>query len=102
MIHSVTGNQTAKLTNIKKLKVKKAKVNLKAGSTYKIPKASIKKFKNKKKLINHEKTYRYVTSNSKVATVSKAGKIKGIAAGKCKVYVIGVNGQRAAITVTVK
>ena len=102
MIHSITANQNKRFTNIRKLTVKKAKVSLKAGKAYKIPKAAIKKFKNKKKLINHEKTYRYATSNSKVATVSKAGKIKGIAAGKCKVYVIGVNGQRAAITVTVK
>jgi uncharacterized protein YjdB len=49
----------------------------------------------------HAKAYRYLTTNSAVATVSSAGKITAKKAGKCKIYVVGVNGVYKAITVTV-
>ena len=45
---------------------------------------------------------RYVSSNKKIATVSKSGKITAKSKGSCKVYVIAVNGARKAVRVTVK
>lgn len=50
----------------------------------------------------HAKAYRYLSTDTDVATVSSGGKIKAKKAGTCKVYVVGVNGVYKAITVTVK
>jgi uncharacterized protein YjdB len=43
-----------------------------------------------------------MTSNSKVATVSKSGKITAKGKGTCKIYVVAVNGVRKTVSVTVK
>ena len=45
---------------------------------------------------------RYLSSNTKVATVSSSGKILAKAKGKCSVYVYAVNGVSKTIKVTVK
>ena len=64
-------------TNPKSVKVNQKKVTLKQGKTFKI-KAKVNKVNKKKKLMpkGHAPTLRYMTSNKKVATVSKSGKIK--------------------------
>ena len=57
----------------------------------------------KKKQLNHLlKNELYRTSNSKVATVSTAGVIKGVGKGTCYVYAFADNGVYAKIKVTVK
>ena len=83
--------------------VKKPRVSLKAGKTYKI-KANVVKLQKGQKLVptSHAPKLRYVSSNKKIATVSKSGKIKAKSKGGCKIYVIAVNGARKAVTVTVK
>ena len=46
---------------------------------------------------------RYLTRDRKVATVDyNTGRIKGVKAGKTTVYVLGVNGIRDKVVVTVK
>ena len=73
------------------------------NKTYKI-KATVNKLQKGKKLMptGHAPKLRYVSSNKKIATVSKSGKIKAKSKGSCKVYVIAVNGASKAVTVTVK
>jgi uncharacterized protein YjdB len=44
----------------------------------------------------------FETSNPKVATVDKKGKIKAVGKGKCKIYAYAQNGVCKAISVTVK
>ena len=102
MMHAYTGNGTKKYTNAKSVTVKKAKVSLKKGKTYKI-KASVKKMKKNKKLMpkSHVATLRYMTSNKKVATVSKSGKITAKGKGTCVIYVYAHNGVSKSIKVTV-
>ncbi len=58
----------------------------------------------KKKIIpsSHAPTLRYLSSNKKIATVSRSGKITAKSKGNCKVYVIAVNGASKAVSVTVK
>jgi uncharacterized protein YjdB len=51
---------------------------------------------------SHAPKLRYVSSNKKIATVSKTGKITAKSKGGCKVYVIAVNGASKAVKVTVK
>ncbi|WP_081669989.1 Ig-like domain-containing protein [Butyrivibrio sp. AE3006] len=45
---------------------------------------------------------RYSSSNKKVATVNKKGKITAKGVGKCKIYMYAKNGVAKSITVTVK
>ena len=99
--YSSNGNK--KYTNVKKVKVKKKKVAVKAGKTYKI-KAKIVKYKKKKKLMSkrYAPLLRYMSNDTKIATVSAKGKIKGKSKGKCNVYVFAVNGEVKTVKVTVK
>jgi len=103
--HFVAGNlsKDKKYTNVKSITVKKAKVTLKVGRTSKI-KATAKKVKASKKLLpkSYCATFRYLSTNTAVAKVSKAGKITAKKKGTCYVYVIGKNGVWKSIKVTVK
>ncbi len=102
-VHVYTTDGTKNYTNPKSVTVKKTGVSLKKGKTYKIE-AKVNKLKNGKKLIptEHEPKLRYISSNKKIATVSKAGKITAKAKGTCNVYVLAVNGARKTVKVTVK
>lgn len=102
-VHAYTSGVRGKYTNPKSVIVKKTSVSLKAGKTYKI-KACVTRLKNRKKLMptGHAAKLRYVSSNKKIATVSRSGKIKAKSKGSCKVYVIAVNGARKAIAVNVR
>ena len=102
-VHAYTGGGNGRYTNPKSVKVKKSKVTVKKNKTYKI-KASVRKLRKGKKLINgrHARKLRYLSSNTSVATVTKYGKIKGVAPGTCDVYVLAVNGSYKKVAVTVK
>ena len=103
VMHAYTGNGTKKYTNAKSVTVKKTKVSLKKGKTYKI-KAKVNKVKKNKKLMpkGHAPKLRYLTSDSKVATVSKKGKITAKGKGTCTITVFAHNGVSKNVKVTVK
>lgn len=90
-------------TNPKSIKVNRTKVVLKKGKTFKV-KATVKKLKAKMKMMptSHTAVVRYITSNSKIAKVSKKGKITAKAKGRCDIYAITQNGIWKKIKVTVK
>ena len=56
----------------------------------------------KNKTIHYHRAICYETSNSKVATVTKSGKIKAVGEGTCKIWVYAQNGVYKTITITVK
>ena len=91
----------ANTTNVTSIKVNKSKVNLTTGKTFKL-KCTTKVENSKKSLLSHTSAYRYYTSNTKVATVTKNGVIKAKGKGKCTVYVLANNGVYKRIKVTVK
>ena len=99
--HSITGNSNKSYTNVKSLSLKKKKLSLSKGASATVS-VKIKKAKAGKKLIAHSDKIRYATSDSKIATVSRKGTITAVSEGKCKIYVIGVNGVRTTVNVTVK
>ena len=106
VMHAYTGNGTKKYTNAKSVtlkNVKKGKVSLKKGKTFKI-KAKVNKVKKNKKLMpkGHAPKLRYLTSDSKVATVNAKGKITAKGSGTCTVTVFAHNGVSKSIKVTVK
>ena len=92
-----------KYTNVKSISVKKTKVTLKVGKTSTI-KATAKKVKSSKKLLpkSYCAKFRYLSTNTTVAKVSKTGKITAKKKGICYVYVLGKNGVWKSIKVTVK
>ena len=90
-----------KYGNAKAVTVKKEKVTLNVGKTSKIS-ASIKMPKGKKQISTHGAEIRYISSDENVAKVSSTGKIKAVGKGKCKIYVLAINGNYKAVSVTVK
>lgn len=90
----------AKTTNPKKITVKKKAVTLKVKKSANIS-ASITK-ESKKKLIGHTAKLRYWSSNAQVASVNQHGKITAVAQGSCTIYVMGENGVKTSVKVTVK
>lgn len=102
---SITGHAVGKknttVTDVKKIQIKKSAYSLKKGKTAKI-KATIVKKNNKLPLFGHTAKFRYDTSNKKVATVSKDGKITAKGKGTCYVYIYAVNGCAKKVKVTVK
>ncbi len=101
-LHAV-GESRKGYTNAKKVKVSKAKLTVKKGKTAKIKASTVKQSRRKKLLPKkHIVPYRYYSTNEKVATVTKSGKIKGKRKGSCTVYVVAANGVKKGIKVTVK
>ena len=103
VMHAYTGGGTKKYTNAKSVTVKKKKVSLKKGKTYKI-KAKVNKLKKSKRLMpkSHAPKLRYLTSDSKVATVNAKGKITAKGSGTCTITVFAHNGVSKNVKVTVK
>ena len=83
--------------------VNKTKVKLKKGKTFQI-KAKVRKLKKNRKLMppQHVKQIRYLSTNKKIATVTKEGKIKAKKKGTCYIYVYAHNGISKKIKVIVR
>ena len=102
MGHFVAGDLTTSgtYTNVKTVSVKNAAVTIKKGKTSKItPSATL--VKSGKTALNHVSKYRYISTNTAVATVSSNGTITAKAAGTCSIYVLAGNGVWKEVKVTV-
>lgn len=103
LVHAYTSGGTKKFTNAKSVTVKNSSVTLKKNKTFKI-KGNVNKLKKKKSLMStrHAPRLRYLSTNTGVATVSKAGSIKATGKGTCYIYVYAHNGVSKAVKVTVR
>lgn len=106
-VHSIAGNIMRKhvnYTNVKSVSVRKNAVTLKVGKTYRIQPSVKGVFSNCAILQKgHAAMFRYVyIKDGKNISVSSTGIVKAKKAGKCNVYVLGTNGVRAKVAVTVK
>ena len=100
-IHFATkGGKVGNYKAVKLTNVKKNKVSVKKGKTFKIKAKSI--VQSKKLKVKKHRTLRYESTNSKVAKVDKNGKITAKKKGTCFVYVYDQSGNFAKIKVTVK
>ena len=99
----VVGDKNTKYTNAKSIKLKKTKYSMKAGKT-KTVKAELALEDKRKKALpkSHVATFRYASSNTKVAKVDKNGKITAVGKGTCYIYVYAANGLAKKVKVTVK
>ena len=100
----VVGRKNVKYTNAKSIKItSKTALTLKKGKKSQIKAKTILVNSKKKQLTDaHAKEFRYASSNKKVATVSKTGKITAKGKGMATIYVYSRNGYAKKVKVTVK
>ncbi|MBR1741845.1 MAG: fibronectin type III domain-containing protein, partial [Lachnospiraceae bacterium] len=99
----IVGTKNTKYTNVKKIKLSKSKYTLKVNKTATIKAKIVLVDKKKKQLSDsHAPEFRYASSNTKVATVDKNGKITAVKKGTCYIYVYAKNGYAKKVKVTVK
>ena len=91
----------ARTTNAFSIKVNRTTVILKPGKTFRL-KCQLTSENRKKKLLSHPSSYRYYTTDSKIATVSQNGVIRAKAKGSCGIYILASNGVYKRVTVKVK
>ncbi len=83
------------------ISISKSKVTVKKGKTLTLKPGL--KMKGKGTFKTHIAKFRYESSDSQIATVTKNGKIKGIKEGKsCYIYIYAQNGLYKQVKVTVK
>ena len=84
------------------VKLAKSKMRLKVGKTSRIKAHLGIPMVNNLFPAGHERVLRFYSSDKRVATVTKSGKVKAKSKGTCKIYVIATNGAGKTVTVTVK
>ena len=99
-VHAATAG--GKVGNDKKVttKAKKNKVALKKGKTFKLKGKAVAA--SKKLKVKKHRGIAYESDNAAVATVTKAGVVKGVKKGTANVYAYAQDGACAKIKVTVK
>lgn len=103
LIGHVVGRNNKAYTNVKRVKLVKSKVTIKAGKSVRIKAKTVLVDKSKKQLTDaHAKELRYKSTDTSVASVSKKGKITAKGKGTCIVYVYARNGYAKKVNVTVK
>ncbi|MBR6223127.1 MAG: Ig-like domain-containing protein [Lachnospiraceae bacterium] len=100
----IVGRLNTKFTNAKDIKIlSKTELTLKKKTTSVIKAQTILVAPKKKQIADTYATeFRYASSNNKVATVDKTGKITAVKKGTCIIYVYSRNGYTKKINVTVK
>lgn len=103
LVYAYASGESSEYTSAKAVTVKKASATLKVGQAFQI-KPSIVKLKENKYLMptKFAPTFRYMSSNEKVATVSPSGKITAKGKGTCYIYAFAHNGVSRQVKVTVK
>ena len=99
----VVGAKNKKYSNPQKLTiVSKTKLSLKTGKSVKIiSKVTLVNKKRKSLSDAHAPMFRYASTNKKVVTVNKKGKIKAVGKGQCYIWVYAKNGYGKKVKVTV-
>ena len=97
------GVKNRKFTNVRSITVNKKRITLKKRKSATIKAKTTLVNRRKKQLSNkHARKFRYATSDAKIATVNKQGRITAKSKGTCTIYVYARNGFAKKIKVTVK
>lgn len=92
----------SKYTNVKRIKISSKNYTLKKGKTKTLKPKRVPDKKNKKYIpTRYVRKFRYSSSNKKIATVDKKGKVKGKKKGKCKIYINAANGMTLVVNIKV-
>lgn len=100
-VHCITGGSTKKHTNAAAISIRDQRLNLSVGDRKKIA-ASLTGQDPQKDILPCGNLLRYLSEDTSVATVSKEGKIRAVAPGNCRVFVIAPNGIRSSVNVSVQ
>ncbi|MCR5206481.1 MAG: InlB B-repeat-containing protein [Lachnospiraceae bacterium] len=107
IVAHIVGASSKKYSNVKAIQVEKTRLTLSvdenaaAPSDIQLNPTAVLKDSTKKMLL-HTAEFRYATSNSSVATVSKDGTITAKETGTCYIYVYAQNGYAKRVKVKVK
>lgn len=102
LVVHVAGKNSAKYTNVAKLKADASGYTMAVGETRLISLTVTKKQTSKKLLPKKSiARRRYLTTNASVATVSSAGVVTAVGQGTCYVYIKAANGRQTKIKITV-
>lgn len=103
VVAHIVGRKSTKYANVNGITLEKTAVSFSVGKTYTI-KGQVSLTDDSKSMLsdNHAPTFRFLSSDEKVATVTKKGKIKALGAGTCYVYVYAKNGYAKKVKVKVK
>ena len=99
-VRCITGGSTKKHTNAQKIRTKEKSVSLSVGEKKKIS-ASVTGQDPDKQILTHDGLLRFLSEDTSVATVSKDGKIRGIAPGNCRIFLFAANGIHSSVDVSV-
>ena len=97
-VHVVTDG--GKYGDAASVKINKKKATIKKGKTFKIKASEVSKSKSKK--IKRHRKICYESTDTKIAAVTKKGKIKARAKGTCTIYIYAQNGICKKVKVRVK
>ena len=90
-------------TSAKEVTVEKASANLTVGKAFQIKPSIVKQNKNKYLMpTKFAPTFRYMSSDEKIATVNSGGKVTAKGKGSCYIYVYAHNGVSKQVKVTVQ
>ena len=99
VLRCITGG-SRKYTNAAEILPREDKLDLLVGEKRKIG-ASVNGQEAEKQVLTRGGVLRYLSDDPSVASVSKEGKVKGLRAGTCRVYLIALTGVCAAVDITV-
>ena len=101
-VHAYTNNGNSTYTNARAIKVAQSKITLQKGQTRGIKASIVKMIKSKACMTSsHAPSLRYASSNEKIATVNKSGKVKAKSKGACDIWALAHNGVYEKVRVTV-
>ena len=100
-VYAITGGYNSKYCNARSVALNESSLTMKAGDSKKL-KATVKKVKSNRALVNYTAKVRYYSSDASVAKVNENGRVTAVARGKCKIWAIAPNGMRASAVVIVK
>lgn len=90
-------------TNASSIELEKSKYSVKVGNTFEIKATTILVDPKKKQLSNaHATEFRYLSTDTSIAKVSKDGTVTGVSKGTCYIWVYSRNGLGVKVKVTVK
>ena len=99
----VVGSENKKRTNATSISTEKSKYSVKVGKKFQIKAATTLADPEKKQLSNnHAAEFRYLSTDTSVAKVSKDGTVTGVSKGTCYIWVYSRNGLGVKVKVTVK
>lgn len=99
----VTGRKNTKYSNAKEITLAKASYTLKKGGSVTIQAKTVLQYPKKQQIGDaYAMEFRYASSDKKIASVDKNGKVKAKKKGNCIVYVYARNGLAKQIKITVK